>query len=591
MARIFERRFPIRGDPNADVNAEPPAQASPMTSALPCHAATTGALDVSPPGPPASRTLDTAENTTVTPKRNVLTARTIYAGAVTLFLAIPAIAKTVSVLLAIALAVFVAHAELIGQRVVIEPFEVASDLRESGFTSRTVANKLTDHLAAIRTTAKTSMRRQQFVPLSSEAAPKVLALGGDISIDAVFQYVREFLGRDPVRIVGEIVTAREARDASPVVQVTTRVKGKPPKTISGPVGRLDAMLLQSAEHIFLHTQPYLLASFLYEVDPKRCLEAIQYVLQNDPPTDDARAFNLWGLLLADAGDSDGAVERFREAVRVSAEPDIRARALTNWAAALRRQAKHQEALEKVQQAVAADPAQADAYHVWGLVLAAKERQSVTPATPSHAAEKFRRAIEVNPRFVPAYFSLAEELERTNELQAAIEQLRKAVDRDRGSSEGRVRLGRALTRAKELGEAKQHLERAVELNPTSFEAHNALGIVLMRQGDFGAAAGQFARAKEASPTESSPYFNLGLIHRMGGDRERAVREFRGYLALAPEGPGADQARKFIAELWGNAPVPGERPAPGLSGGGGHESTSGGKDGVSGSVRANGRRANP
>ncbi len=54
------------------------------------------------------------------------------------------------------------------------------------------------------------------------------------------------------------------------------------------------------------------------------------------PTDDARAFNLWGLLLLDAGDPDEAVERFREAVRVSRESDIRARAYTNWAAALYR---------------------------------------------------------------------------------------------------------------------------------------------------------------------------------------------------------------------------------------------------------------
>jgi tetratricopeptide (TPR) repeat protein len=489
----------------------------------------------------------------VAPNRRYATARIVWDGVAGFLLAIPSVAKTLSLAAAVAFAALIAYAELTGQRVVIEPFEVPSLLRDSGFTSRTIANKLTDHIATIRATAKTSMRRKQFVS-SSEAAPQILALGGGISLDAIFQYAREFLGREPVRIVGEIVTTREARDGPPQVHVTVRVQGKPPRTVLGPLTNLDALLLQSAEHIFLHTQPYVLASYLYEVDPKRCLEAIQYVLQNDPHTDDARAFNLWGLLLLGTGHPDGAVERFREAVRVSADSDILAHAYTNWAAALHRQGKDDEALEKVQRAIEADAAHADAYHVWGLVLATMEQRSVAVAASPAALDMFRRAIEVNPQFIPAYFSLAEAFERRNDLPAAIEQLRKAVDLDRGSAEGRVRLGRALIRARELGEARQHLERAVELHPTSFEAHNTLGIVLMRQGDFGAAAAQFASAKDVSPAEPSPYFNLGLIHRMSGDRGRAVQEFLRYLALSPDGPGADQARNFVAELRGNVPAP-------------------------------------
>ena len=490
----------------------------------------------------------------VAPHRQRVTARNVWDGVAGFFLAIPGITKTLSVVIAAAFATLIAHAELTGQRVVIEPFEVPSLLRDSGFTSRTIANKLTDHIATIRATAKTSMRRKQFVSSSSEAAPQVLALGGGISVDAMFQYAREFLGREPVRIVGEIVTTRDARDGPPQVQVTARVKGKPARTVSGPLTSLDALLLQSAEHIFLHTQPYLLASYLYEVDPKRCLEAIQYVLQNDPRSDDARAFNLWGLLLLGAGRPDGAVERFRDAVRVSEDPDIRAHAYTNWAAALHRQGKDEEALEKVQRAIEADAAHADAYHVWGLVLAAMEQQSATSATSPTALDMFRRSIEVNPQFIPAYYSLAEALERRNELTAAIEQLRKAVDLDRSSADGRVRLARALIRAREFGEAREHLERALELHPKSFEAHNTLGVALMRQGDFNAASEQFARAKEVAPNESSPYFNMGLIDRMGGDRQRAVQEFQKYLGLSPDGAGADQARKFIAELRGSAPAP-------------------------------------
>jgi tetratricopeptide (TPR) repeat protein len=467
------------------------------------------------------------------------------------FLALPSIAKSLTVLGGIAFVSLVAYAELTGQRVVIEPFEVPSQLRDSGFTSRTIANKLTDQITTIRATAKTSMRRRQYVPSTEEAAPQVVALGGGISVDAVFQYAREFFGREPVRIVGEIVTTKNVKGEPAEIQITTRVNGKPPKTVAGPLTSLDNLLLQTAEHIFLHTQPYLLASYLYEVDSKRCLEAIHYVLQNDPQTDDARAFNLWGLLLLNAGDQGGAVQRFRDAVRVSSERDIRARAYTNWAVALHRTGQYREALGIVQKAVEADAGHADAYHVWGLILATMEQQSSAPAAGPAAAQMFRRAIAIDPGFVPAYISLSEDLERRNDLPGAIEELRRAVDLDRGSVDLRVRLARALIRANEHGEARQHLQRAVELDPKSFEAHQALGMALMRQGDFRNALARFASASAIAPTDPAPYFNMGLIHRMGGDRERAAREFRKYLALAPDGPAAGQAQQFITELRGGA----------------------------------------
>lgn len=397
------------------------------------------------------------------------------------------------------------------------------------------------------------MRRQRFVASATETAPQVLALGGDLSFDAMFQYLREFFGRDPVRIVGEIVTAQDARESPFRVAVTIRVKGNPAKTVSGPLEDLDRLLLQSAEHIFLHTQPYVLASYLYEVDPKRCLLAIQHVLQHEPATDDARAFNLWGLLAVDAGELEKGIDRFREAVRVGAEPDILARAYTNWASALRRLGKPEEALEKIQKAVEADAAHADAYHVWGLVLAATEQPANPSTVPSRAMEKFRRAIELNPRLIPARLSLAEELERRNDLAAAIDQLRRAADLDRGSAAIHVRLARVLIRAREVSDARAHLEQAITLDPRSFEAQSALGGLLMRQGDLPAALERFARAKELSPKEPSPHFNLGLIYRMSGDRQASAREFQEYLALSPEGPGADQARRFITELRQGVPA--------------------------------------
>jgi tetratricopeptide (TPR) repeat protein len=466
---------------------------------------------------------------------------------------VPSIVKSLSVLLVVTLALLVAHAEFTGRRVVIEPFEVSSRLKEHGFTSRAVANKLTDQITRIRSTAKTSMRRQRFVASAAEAAPQVLALGGDLSLDAIFQYLREFFGRDPVRIVGEIVTALDASSGPAGLAVTIRVRGAPALTVSGPVAEFDRLLLESTEHIFLHTQPYVLASYLYEVDPKRCPAVILHILRHEPDTDDARAFNLWGLLASDAGDLPRAVDRFLEAARIGADRDIIARAYTNAASALRRLGKSEAALEAARKAMEADPAYADAYYVRGLVLLGAEPAAPAPGDAPQALEMFRRAVELNPHLTAARLVLADTLERRNDLSGAIAQLRQAVDLDRGSAAVRTRLARALIRAKEMDEARAQLEQAVALDPLSFEALSALGGLLLRQGDLPAAREQFARAQELSPREPSTRFNLGLIYRMSGDRHASVREFQEYLALSPDGPGADQARRFLAELRQGGPV--------------------------------------
>ena len=212
MARTSEYLTPVRGDPALNVALEPPSGVAPTSPAASRKTTPEEKADASRPIPTEQLTSGTIELDAVNPRRSTQTAKAVCDGATTLFLAIPSIVKTLSFVLGTVFAALIAYFEFSGQRFVVEPFEVASDLRDSGFTSRAVANKLTDHLATIRNTARTSMRRQQFVPPSSEAPPKVLALGGDISIDAVFQYIREFLGREPVWIVGEIVTTRQARD-------------------------------------------------------------------------------------------------------------------------------------------------------------------------------------------------------------------------------------------------------------------------------------------------------------------------------------------------------------------------------------------
>jgi tetratricopeptide (TPR) repeat protein len=471
-------------------------------------------------------------------------------------LGLPATIKAVVGVLVVGLALVATFAEMTGRLVVIEPFDVAEILQKKhGYTSRVIANKLTDHLTRIRTTARTSMERRQFVAPGSANA-NFHALGGDANLDALLPYLWALVGKDRLGVVGEIVV-REPSGRGLELDVTTRIAGKSAKTVSGPVEEIDDLLRQSAEHIYLHVQPYVLASALYETDGKRAFEVIQFVLRTEPATDDARAYNLWGLLARDAGHVDDAVLHFRDAVRVSTEPDIRARASTNLAAALYALGQYDEALAAVKRAVEARPAHAEAHHVWGLILAAQHDPATQPDLHRAAIAKLQEAIRVDPKFVPGYLSLGEQLERRGQIDAAIEQYQRAADLDRAAVVPHLRIAQALQRARRVEDAKRHLQQTIELLPNSPELEMMLGIVLFDEGELPDALACFLRAKTLAPRDPVPSFYAAQIYRMGEEPDKAVTELRQYLQLAPSGPRAAQARRLLDELQRGAPTSSRR----------------------------------
>lgn len=152
MARILDQAQNTRVDTKTDASAESPCVAVPITPASsPDATSRTDTPSILQPDDQAapSSISSPAVLPTASPQYQLLGGMITWGNIGKLLLGIPSVAKPLSVLIALTFASLIAYAEFTGQRVVIELFEVPSHLRDSGFTSRTIANKLTDHITSI----------------------------------------------------------------------------------------------------------------------------------------------------------------------------------------------------------------------------------------------------------------------------------------------------------------------------------------------------------------------------------------------------------------------------------------------------------
>ena len=179
---------------------------------------------------------------------------------------------------------------------------------------------------------------------------------------------------------------------------------------------------------------------------------------------------------------------------------------THWAASLQQRGRHADAVKALEQAIAEDPAWAESHGTLGTCLLMEfERSPQGPgdARLQRAVASLERAVQLEPRRVAFWYSLAGAYERQQRAEPAVEAYRRATMLPYQRIEpfiGRDRLLRRLGRAGEATAMWQELLRA-----------RSADVDLRLR-----AAGAVAQA---------------------GDREFAVAMLREVLTLSPSHPAA------------------------------------------------------
>jgi Flp pilus assembly protein TadD len=180
--------------------------------------------------------------------------------------------------------------------------------------------------------------------------------------------------------------------------------------------------------------------------------------------------------------------------------------------------------------------------------AARERAATDDAR-REAAELYRRALKLRPRYPVARVALARLLLELNDDEAALDEVDEARKVRPAYAEASVVEGRILRASSRNEEAVAAYERAVrEARGFQPEAHTGLGIIYEEQGRYEEAAAAFRKAiAQLSDTEPVLYELIGRTYERLEKYKEAVAAYEKYLELAPNGKLAPAIGSVIEQL--------------------------------------------
>jgi tetratricopeptide (TPR) repeat protein len=194
----------------------------------------------------------------------------------------------------------------------------------------------------------------------------------------------------------------------------------------------------------------------------------------------------------------------------------------------RRQGFLGDADELIQRAAAAEPDNAEAMHMRGIVA----HQSGKSAA---AIEHLRRAIAIKPDVALYYANLGEMCRLVGRVDEAIAAGRRAVEINPEYPGALSNLGIALFDQGKFDEALAHYDRAIALQDNFAQAHSNRGNALQRLRRFAEAEPSYRRALELQPTFADAWNNLGTCLRELKRPEEAETVYRRALELGPNNP--------------------------------------------------------
>jgi len=164
--------------------------------------------------------------------------------------------------------------------------------------------------------------------------------------------------------------------------------------------------------------------------------------------------------------------------------------------------------------------------------------------PERAAERYRKALAIDPKLLPARLALASFLVAQADVATALTMAREAVKDAPWNGEAQFLLGRELLRRKNVAQALAALEKATERAPSIAEAHALLATASFFTGDTDRAVAEYAKALALRPDQLEWRTDYGLFLGKSGDYDQAAAELQKVVAT----PGYQQTAGFVNLGW-------------------------------------------
>jgi tetratricopeptide (TPR) repeat protein len=127
-----------------------------------------------------------------------------------------------------------------------------------------------------------------------------------------------------------------------------------------------------------------------------------------------------------------------------------------------------------------------------------------------AAIEFRNALRLDPRFVNAYYQLAQASLARHDWAAAYGALEKAIELNPARLDARLDRGRLYLAARQFHEADDEANFILKQEPGNIGAYQLLGAALIGEQKPDKALVAFEKVTELLPNSSSAYVNIALV---------------------------------------------------------------------------------
>jgi len=222
----------------------------------------------------------------------------------------------------------------------------------------------------------------------------------------------------------------------------------------------------------------------------------------------------WGLLLT-----------FSVAFNLVASREMQADNRTQFANALLRMGRVDDAIAQFQEAMHIQPAFMQAHFCLGNVL-------MQQVKVDEAITQYQKAVQIEPDFALARNNLGSALLQKGRVDEAIALFQKALQLKTNYPEADYCLGNALLQKGRVDEAIAYYQKALQLNPDFALAQNSFGNALLQTGRVDEAIAHFQKAVEIEPNAAVAHYSLGAALVRIGRVDEAIIHFQDAAKILP-----------------------------------------------------------
>ena len=243
----------------------------------------------------------------------------------------------------------------------------------------------------------------------------------------------------------------------------------------------------------------------------------------------AEAYNNLGNALRMAGDVDGAIEAYHNALT---HRERYPEAYNNLGTLLQHRGQEEEAEHAFRRAMFQNPSYAEAYDNLASLFLAKKNDV-------EALRILSDALKVTPKHVPTLLLTARVQLRRGAFPNAEAMVRHALSQEPDNAEALTLLGQILHETDRLDEALTVLQRSLEISPKSPDTLNFYGITLKSVGRLDESREFLLEALRGNPNLYGAYANMhDLIDFSKGEGEELFHKLEAIIQTAPN-PEAEQ----------------------------------------------------